>query len=300
MIKSGMKNKVLTIFILIIGLSSCKLVKPFFIKNEKKEERKDKREAKKEDKKSKNNPLKIDSAVIAKKDSLFIPKGDSLLARNIIKYRNIDFQTMQMSTKIRYESSAQKQNFSASFRILKDKIIWVSIHVPIIGEVARTIITPDSVKAIEKINKKVYLYTYKDIQKLINIELDFQSLQNIIAGNVMAINGSIHSIDDVNNVYAILIKATDFTNQLSYNKTDTTLTQYLLQTTRGLTNSSILVANSKFQNKENYLIPMQRDYHIQDVKGGASLSMDVNKIELNGVLEFPFKIPSNYKLVQNE
>lgn len=87
-----------------------------------------------------------------------------------------------MKAKMHYEAADQKQNFTVNFRIKKNEVIWASIS----GfglEVARAIITPDSVKAVDKFNKKVYLYTYKDLQKLVNVDVDFATLQDIIIGN---------------------------------------------------------------------------------------------------------------------
>jgi hypothetical protein len=39
-----------------------------------------------------------------------------------------------------------------------------------------------------------------------------------------------------------------------------------------------------------------RSYHIQDVKGAAELTMDINKFDFDQVIEFPFSIPAAYKL----
>jgi hypothetical protein len=80
---------------------------------------------------------------------------------------------LQLKAKMHYESAEQKQNFTVNFRLSKNEIIWASLQVPIVGEVARAYITPDSVKAIDKFNKRVYLYSFKDLQKLINIDVDF-------------------------------------------------------------------------------------------------------------------------------
>jgi hypothetical protein len=290
-----MKSKCLT-FLLLILVSSCKFVKPFFVKNEKKENRKEKRVERKEEKKG--PPLKLDTTDVVKKDSLHIPAYDTLLARTIIKYRNIEYKNFQMKAKMHYEAADQKQNFTVNFRIKKNEVIWASIS----GfglEVARAVITPDSVRAVDKFNKKVYLYTYKDLQKLVNVDVDFATLQDIIIGNAFSVNGAITNIIELADISTFFIKGSDFVNQLAFNKSDTTLKQIQLQTMRPISSSSILVNFSDYKIEENHKLSTLREYHIQDVKGAATLSMEINKFEFDKEVEFPFKVPSNYKLQKN-
>ncbi len=276
-----------------VTLSGCKLVKPFFVKNEKKEERKEKREEKKEVKKEKN--IKIDSAVVVKKDSLKTPSFDTMLARNIIDSRKIKYQTLQFKAKMHYESAEQKQNFTVNFRIRKGEAIWASLQVPIVGEVARALVTPDSVKAIDKFNKRAYLYSYNDLQKLINIDVDFNTLQDIIVGNPIATEGKINDIKELAGISTFVIKGNDFTNQLSYNKGDSTLKQIQLQTMRPVSSSSVLVNLSNYRREGNYALSTYREFYIQDVKGAAELNMEINKFEFNQELDFPFKVDPKFK-----
>lgn len=282
-------------FAMVLLCSGCKFVKPFFVKNEKKEERKDKREEKKEVKKEKNNPVKIDSAVAVKKDSLRVPAFDTTLARRIINYGRIDYKNLQFKAKMHYESAEQKQNFTVNFRLKKNEVIWASLQVPIVGEVARAIITPDSVKAIDKFNKRAYLYSYRDLQKLVNIDVDFNTLQDIIIGNAIAVDGKINEIKELAGISTFFIKGSDFINQLSYNKSDSSLKQIQLQTMRPVSSSSILINLSNYKKEDNFTLSTYREYYIQDVKGAAELNMDINKFEFNKEIDFPFRVDPKFK-----
>jgi hypothetical protein len=287
----------LVLFSIVLG--SCNLVRPFFIKNTKKEERKEKRVERKNERKSVRGNLVtvvIDSSGLAKKDSLKISPSDTSYARKIIDLKRINYNTFQCKAKMHIESGDNKQSFAANFRMQKDKVIWVSINAPLIGEVARAIITPDSVKAIERINKKSYLYSYSDIQKIINIEVDFNTLQELIIGNAMSTNGAITEIKELGATSTIFIKGNDYSNQLTYNKSDSTLRQLQLQTVRAVSTSSILIAYTQYLLQDARYFPAMRSYHIQDVKGAAELTMDINKFDFDHVIEFPFSIPASYKL----
>lgn len=284
-----MNNRLIILAILgTILTSSCHIVKPFFIKNKKKEARLEKRVEKKIEK------GKIDSSLVKKDLPAIMPKFDTVLARKIINYRNINYKTFQSKTKMHYEAGEQKQNFNANFRLEKNTKIWASISGFGI-EVARAIITPDSVKAIDRFNKRYYLYSYKDLQKLINMEVDFKILQDIIVGNSIATEGKITDIKELNALMSVFISSTDYSNQLTYNKTDSTLKQIQLQTTRSVSKSSVLVSLNNYQLLENKFISTDRTYYIQDVKGAAQLNMEVNKIDIDKEIDFPFSIPANFK-----
>lgn len=292
-----------------INFSSCNIIRPFFIKNTKKEERKGKRTEKKIERKEnkiekkqekvdeiKNNIAKNDTLPTIKKDTLIIKPIDPSYASSLMLSKKIIYTTYQSKAKMHFESDKEKQNFAINFRLKKDSIIWASISAPIIGEVARALVTPDSVKAIERLNKKLFLYSYQDIQKLINLEVDFKTLQEIIIGNAIATEGEITDIKELGILSNIFIKGIDYTNQLTYTIGDSTLKQLQLQTSRPSSSSSLLIALNQYQFIDFRFIPTQRQYNILDIKGAIQLDMDINKVEFDKEIDFPFSIPKNYKL----
>lgn len=300
-------------FLLMMSISlmmgACNTIKPFFIKNKKKENRKEKHVSKKIDRKQnkidkkkdkldelKNTIAKIDSIPTVKRDTLVIRPLDTAYANTLIRNQHIEYETYHCKAKMHLESEENKQNFNIVFRIKKDSVIWASINAPIIGEVARAFITPDSVKAFERINKRYYLYSYKDIQKLINLEVDFKTLQQLIIGNVIATEGSITDIKDLGSLTNIFIKGLDYTNQLSYAKQDSSLQKLQLQTSRPSSSSSLLITMNQYQWIDLRHVAFLRQYNILDVKGAIELDMDINSVEFNQKIELPFNIPKNFSL----
>jgi hypothetical protein len=78
----------------------------------------------------------------------------------------------------------QTNSFSANLRIKKDSSIWISIS-PALGiEVARALITPDSLKFINRINGTYFKGDYKYLNELLQIEVNFKMIQAILLGNV--------------------------------------------------------------------------------------------------------------------
>jgi hypothetical protein len=52
---------------------------------------------------------------------------------------------------------------------------------------------------------------------------------------------------------------------------------------------------NNYQFLENNFLSTDRTYYIQDVKGASHLNMEVNKIDIDKAIEFPFTIPANFK-----
>lgn len=291
------KCALLLLLFLALGLGGCNVFKPF-IKNLRREERKEERKEKRAERNAVRGNLVtvvIDSAGMVKRDSLKLRANDTLQARALLSHRRIGYSTFQCKAKMHFESGDQKQNFTANFRLKKGEAIWVSINAPLVGEVARALITPDSVKAIERINKRSYLYSYRDIQKIINIEVDFPTLQDLIIGNAIATDGLMTDIKELGALTTFFIRGNDYTNQVTYNKADSTLKQLQLQTVRSVSTSSLLIAYQNYQLQQDRHFPALRSYHIQDVKGAAEVSMDINKFDFDLPTELPFAIPANYK-----
>ena len=297
------------VFPFFILSGSCNTIRPFFIKKKKKEDRIEKRAERKIDRKEskiekkqdklavlKNNLNKSDSASVAKVDSIVKLPLDTNYVGMMMRNKEIVYTTFQCKAKIHFESSSEKQNFSVNFRVKKDSIIWASITAPIIGEIARAIITSDSVKAIERVNKRSYMYAYADIQRLINVEVDFETLQNLIIGNAIEREGVITDIKNLGLLSNIFIKGDDFTNQLTYTLADSSLKELHLQTSRPSSSSSMLIKMNEYKWVDDRFLPTQRIYHILDVKGAIELDMDINKADFEKEIDFPFSIPKNYSL----
>jgi hypothetical protein len=295
------QNKIIaTLLLLMILTSSCSLVKPFFIKNRKKEARKErkveKKIAKNEDKNGNKEPPNPSKPIekLDENKGLQFSKADTQLARTLIKLRTNNYETFSSKVKMHIDIGEQKQNFTANFRLQKNKIIWASITAFGI-EVARAIITPDSVKAIERFNKKAFLYGYKEIEKIINLEVDFNTLQNLIIGNAIGTDGRITDVQNLGNLSTVFIVGKEFTNQITFNKSDSTMKQIQFQTERAVSSSSLLISFLDYERNGNYLLSSKRELNVHDVKGAAQLNMEVHKFEFNAPLDFPFSIPNNYK-----
>ena len=100
------------------------------------------------------------------------------LSENEIKYN-----TISAKFKANYVVDKRSTSVNGQFRIKKDSIIWLSIT-PAMGiEVARLLITPDTVKVINRIDKTFLVTDFRFINAFLNNAVDFDMLQSLLLGN---------------------------------------------------------------------------------------------------------------------
>lgn len=76
--------------------------------------------------------------------------------------------------------------FNISLRAKRDSLIWISIS-PLLGiEVARVLITPDSVKFLNRLQGRYQASTFETINRLLQLKVNFEAVQSLICGNFFA------------------------------------------------------------------------------------------------------------------
>jgi hypothetical protein len=101
--------------------------------------------------------------------------------------QQLGFETVSAKVHVNYQSAQQKQSFSSKVRIKKDSAIWVSIS-PLLGiELFRLIITPDSVKLVDRLNQKYFADSISLIEQMTEVPMDFQMLQALLTGRMVDI-----------------------------------------------------------------------------------------------------------------
>jgi hypothetical protein len=74
-------------------------------------------------------------------------------------------------------------SIAGSMRMKKDSAIYVSIA-PVLGiEIARAIITPDSVKLVNRLESTYYMGDLRILSEMFNADVDFYMLQALLSGN---------------------------------------------------------------------------------------------------------------------
>jgi hypothetical protein len=177
----------------------------------------------------------------------------------------------------------------------KDSVIWVSINAALGIEAFRILITPDSVRVLNKLDKIAQFRSLSYLQEVTKLPIDFHTLQDIIIGNPVYF--------DRNNLIAVKLEE----NAISLTSMGSLFKHFLT-----VSNSDYVVLNSKlddrepgrsrtaileydnYQTKGNIKFSTKRKISVAE-KSTLEVSLDYKQFDFNESLNYPFSVPKNYK-----
>jgi hypothetical protein len=233
---------------------------------------------------------------IEKKDSASVAAAETFNKELLSKLRSnyISFNTFSAKLKVDFETeSKQMAGINANMRMQKDSIIWISVSAPIIGEVARAIITPDSLKAIDKFHKIVYLRGMNDAKDILHIPFDFKTLQDLIIGNPVYLTDSISQVVTTPAVISFTCDSTVFTSLFNVFADDYILQQSRVMDKDSTRKRSVELTYGEYKSLDKVKFATRRRVFVEE-KSYTKINMDFNKIDFDQPVTFPFTIPSGY------
>ncbi|MCK4677226.1 MAG: DUF4292 domain-containing protein [Bacteroidales bacterium] len=231
---------------------------------------------------------------------------------NQLKKNELQYNWFSVKFSADYIYNKKKTSFSGHLRIRKDSAIWISIS-PTLGiEMIRMLITPDSVKMVNRIEKTCFISEFSYFNQFLNNALDFDMMQAFITGNDFAFyeNGKFRASVE-NNQYKLI---TTGRNKLKkYVKEQEEEIIIPIQNIWldpdnfkifKVVIKEIVVDNRKFEATysdfkplENQLFPSSLDYEIQAAEKKISLYVKYSRVVIDKPFNFPFKVSDKYQRV---
>lgn len=110
--------------------------------------------------------------------------SDSRLYNTVIdsslNYTAINFKKFSLSV----ENNGKKKTYKGVMRIQRDSAIWISMTAPLGIEVARVLITQDSVKFVDRYHKEFFVGDFDLIAAKFNNDFDFFTIQSILTNRL--------------------------------------------------------------------------------------------------------------------
>jgi hypothetical protein len=204
---------------------------------------------------------------------------------------------------------SSNNSFSVALRIKRDSIIWMSLTKLGI-EGARVLITKDSVKFVNTIEKRFFKGDFTYLSKLLNTELDFEMLQSLLVGNSVTFYDEDEKIKPgmdncqytLGTVRKFKIRKAERGRELK----EPAQSIYLVPETFKISRVLFYEFNPDRSFDANYaefaktdstqLFPMKMNYIIKAQKN-VNIDLIFSKVTLNEEQTFPFKIPDNYEQI---
>lgn len=213
-----------------------------------------------------------------------------------IRLKQNDFVTFSGKAQAKLSVNGDSHDVTINIRIKKNQQIWVSITAVLGVEVARALITPDSIKMMNRLEstylKKPFSYVYQFTSKQIN----YKTLESLLIGNAVPdllrddtsirpdngniiVNGELQQL-----VYQLNIGA-----DLRVSRT---------AMSNGAAQQSLQVDNSAFIQAGSKVIPSK--INIDSKAGAKSIQAELRyiKAEFDQELVYPFSVPNRFSIIK--
>ena len=229
-----------------------------------------------------------------------------LLAK--IELNRFNATWMNGKASVTTNENGSSNSFNINLRFKRDSVIWISIS-PLLGiEVARVMITPDSIKFMDRIHGKYDISTFEYINKVLQLKVNFEMLQSILTGNFFAYRKNENRFNSVymEDKFYILSslnkkKLKRSLEEIDPNKSvvqDVYIEDEHYRITKIKVVDQKIAKNletqySDFRPTDGGLFPYRSDTKI-DADKKFEIAIDFSKINVGETQEFPFTIPKSY------
>ena len=234
----------------------------------------------------------VEVPVVPKKDTVATSKTTQL---QLLRDKNSKFLSLSMRGKAQLDINGQQNNVSVNIRMLRDKKIWMSITAIAGIEIARVLVTPDSLVVINRLQGLVLQQPFRYIHQYANREVNFKMLQDLLSGN--AINEFL--VEDValtspNGQWLLKGQKNSLGFQILFNTlfkaAETNLNDVK-------TAQALKVVYANYVDVNNTLYPAGMQLQSFSGRKKINIAFDFSKIESNVELDFSFTVPKRFKVI---
>lgn len=214
-----------------------------------------------------------------------------------LKIDKLDFEYLTIKSKIQFKEQHKTTKATALIRIRKDSVIWFNLSGALGMQGVRGIITKDSVKIINRVEKSYYQYDFNEVSEEFKFPIDFNLIQSMIVGDMPKPLADENPIKKSNGRYVIqqTIEAIRITNYI--NQTSMKLEE--INVTEKETDNFLKLLYKDFKDVNGQGLPfsifISLIHHNEFGEIETQLNIDHIKAEASDKsLKFPFSIPKKY------
>ena len=237
------------------------------------------------------------SAVIVTHPPVANTVDSATFIRNVVHTldsQRIHFRTFSAKVKMDYDGSEGNGQATVFLRMQKDSIIWLSLTGALGIEGYRVIITKDSVKLMNKLDKVVQFRSIQYLNDLTHVPVNFYDMQNILIGNPIYLDSNIVSYKYSDDYLSVLMSGSVFKNLLTLDKNTLLMQHSKLDDIDPNKNRTADITFSNYDKISNSNFSTTRRISVAE-KAKLDINLEFKQYNFDQPLTFPFNIPKNYK-----
>lgn len=231
---------------------------------------------------------------------------------NSLKENELQYEYLSARFSATFRQDKHDTQITGQIRIKRDSVIWISVS-PLMGiEMARFLVTNDSIWYLNRMDNTYLSNSFDYINKLINSTLDFDMLQSFLTGNDFSRyeNTSFRGGID-NSEYTLVTSNRRKLKRYVEDNNDINIPiQHIWLNPENFKITRIMIrevasSGRKAQGRYTYeniagqAVPVNIIFDVETENKKTSINIQYSKIIIGDSLQFPFKIPEKYTRVNN-
>lgn len=216
-----------------------------------------------------------------------------MLKLNAIKAAQITFKTFSGKARAKLNINGDSNDVTLNIRIKSDQKIWVSITAIAGIEVARVLITPDSILLINRLQNIYLKKPFSYVNKFAGSQANYKTLESLMIGN--AIPELVNENSDLHMENGVTVLSGTFSDFVFRMMLGADLKPNQTSLDNQSASQSLQIANSAFIQAGNKVIPSEIDLSSMVKDKKILVNLHYVKYDFDQPLDFPFSIPSRYR-----
>ncbi|MFN7117539.1 MAG: DUF4292 domain-containing protein [Saprospiraceae bacterium] len=205
----------------------------------------------------------------------------------------VNLQWLDGRAKIDFSDENTSMGATATIRIKKDSVIWVSVR-KLGFEVARALVTKDSVYIIDRLNNEYDIKGLDYLQREYNLPANFESVQAILLGNPIFFTTNGLQSEAAENAYHLYGKSTNMDTHYWLDQKSLQLKQMNFKDLND--NREVNVKLEDYQpiaNNQNFSYLRKLELNSRQT-GNVKVDIQFSQLEINSPKDIRFEIPNKY------
>jgi hypothetical protein len=211
---------------------------------------------------------------------------------NAIRLAQTNFSSFSGKARTKLNINGDVNDVTLNIRIKRDQKIWVSITAIAGIEVARALITPDSIFLINRLQSLYVRKPFSYVNTLAGKQVNYKTVESLLIGNAIPeLITEQADLQTANGNTSISGMLQDFAYKVTV---DANLKVDQTSLNNQAAAQSLQVVNSSFSQLGNRLLPAQIDISSMVKDKKILVNLHYIKMDFDQALDFPFSIPSRY------
>ncbi len=205
------------------------------------------------------------------------------------------YQTLTAKLKIDYTSAEKHQAFKGNLRVIRDSAVWMSIAPAFGVELARVLITPDSIRFLDRINKKYAVEPIENAERIYRAPIDFTLLESLISGNLAYGEMEITGMEIDTAFYYLELESDLFLIQLKVS--GGTFLIDALNVRQKNPERLLAVDYLDYSPVDSQYFSMQRKIRLE-AESNVQMDLEFSNVRVNQIVNIVFVVPQKYERIQ--